>query len=275
MSKIASLSVAILLAACSIPTASLAAVPVPATGLLFGAQIGPGVPSPFLASAPQTVAPIYVKFGKNLRAIPGPGYPMFDLSCTAASAMISGADDAWIASFVKMLTDYGQPAFVRFCWEMNSPSKIRVVGGTPDDFKLAWMYLRAQLPANVSMIWAPSVGGTTSLPYFPGAANVDWIGFDNFDRYTVADPGGFARIVRNPCTIYGGMGVPMAITATGAYPVNQVAFFTDMAQVGTLCPAIKMLRIFDSHGSGVDSFVLTPDATALFQAFVAANAPTP
>jgi len=248
-------------------------VPIPSHGLLIGAQTGPGVPSPFSNVAPG-ISPIYVKFGSKFPTLTGPGYPMIDLDCPATLASVTdGSSDAWIASFASSIKAYGKPVFVRFCWEMNLPAKATANGGTPADYVATWNYLFARLPPWVSRIWAPSGGGADSLPYFPGVANVDVIAADRFDRDLTAKPGGFARVVAVACATYGKMGVPMGITATGAYAVNQVSFFTDMASVGTLCPAIKLIRIFDSPGKG-ESFVDGPEAVAKFQAFVAANVPS-
>ncbi len=117
--------------------------------------------------------------------------PMVDWTCTSTASIISGSQDALITSYANALRAYDRPVFLRWFWEMNLTYLPRTSGclgslgssGYVQAWQHIWTIFRTQGATNVAFVWCPSINGTNySLPYYPGDAYVDWIGWDGYDR---------------------------------------------------------------------------------------------
>ena len=109
-----------------------------------------------------------------------------------------GKDDAVITKVAQNFKAYGFPIFLRYFWEMNLPTtalprtecvdKVRDKNGyfNATDYVAAWQHIHAIFVAqgvkNVVWVWNPSGSLVVSpIPYYPGATETDWIGFDHYD----------------------------------------------------------------------------------------------
>jgi hypothetical protein len=203
--------------------------------------------------------------------------PIISWNCGVTNAVVaSGAQDANIISHAVALRAYGKPVFLRYMWEMNNPIDLggrtqcvnpatdNATGSfSPTDFVAAWNHIRAifvaQGATNVAFLWNPGGGEKVSpAAYYPGAASVDWVGFDDYDRSNEsfqATYGIYASLLA--------YGKPIIIAETGANPAYQPTFFA--AAVPTLqssFSAVKGFVYFDAPGRF--SWNLTPAGLTAF-----------
>jgi len=112
--------------------------------------------------------------------------------------VINGDQDSVITAKAQAFKTYKHPVFLRWFWEMNlpyadenravceDPSRDQDQQFNPTDYVGAWQHIHAIFAAqgvtNVVWLWNPSGNITISpLPYYPGATETDWIGFDHYD----------------------------------------------------------------------------------------------
>jgi len=125
--------------------------------------------------------------------------PVISWDCGATNYEIAqGKQDAVIINRAQVAKTYGHPFFLRWFWEMNLPyadenrqkcvDPKRDTNGVfnPTDYIAAWQHIHdifvAQGATNVVWLWCPSGNVTIQpQPYYPGAADVDWVGFDHYD----------------------------------------------------------------------------------------------
>jgi hypothetical protein len=95
--------------------------------------------------------------------------------------IIAGTYDAMIRQRADALRQLGSPVLLEFRHEMDRPNLQRSVHG-PRNFIAAWEHIRAIFAAagasNVSWVWCPTGFGFRdgrALPFYPGAAEVDWV----------------------------------------------------------------------------------------------------
>lgn len=106
--------------------------------------------------------------------------------------ILSGKYDSYIARIAGQLRALNRPVFLRFAHEADNPFYPWSAAGnnTPEDFKAAWKYVHSQFIAhgawNVIWVWNPWKP-ETAANYFPGSADVDWIGITglNYGRYGI------------------------------------------------------------------------------------------
>jgi hypothetical protein len=107
------------------------------------------------------------------------------------SAIISGADDAYITRWANEVRAFGHPIWLRFAHEMNGdwyPWAESVNGNAPGQYVAAWRHVHDLFAhagaTNVAWIWTPNVvyPGTTALAeLYPGDAYVNWVGVDGYN----------------------------------------------------------------------------------------------
>lgn len=111
--------------------------------------------------------------------------------------VLAGADNALIDATAAAIKIFPGPIFLRWYWEMNLAA-----GANGQDcmepsgadagaagYIAAWRYIHDRFMitdgvTNVAWLWNPA-GSTldpTSVPFYPGDAYVDWIGFDGYDK---------------------------------------------------------------------------------------------
>jgi len=267
---------------------------VPANGIYVGAFVNTGGTTPLGQQLTQFEAQI----GRTL-ALSGHYYgwnstfptqaesadaragriPVISWNCGVSNAQVaSGSQDANIVAHAAALKAYGGPVFVRYLWEMNLGATANnrsacydpatdSPGGvfSPAEFIAAWNHIHsifvAQGANNVAFLWNPGGGGTNATLYYPGGANVDWVGIDEYDRNSVP----FADVY----SLYSALvpyNKPIMIAETGASPTYQPVFFTGAAAVlKTTFPAVKGFMYFDAEGK--DDWRLSSTGVTAFAAF--------
>ena len=203
--------------------------------------------------------------------------PIVSWDCEPSNAAIaSGKDDNAIRARADAIKAFGHPIFLRYMWEMNLPAtssfrhvcydpKTDLANGTfsPQYFIAAWNRIRAIFASenvtNVVWVWNAS-GAKNPLPYYPGNAEVDWVGFDRYDDGNIS----VSATYQQPYTWLAPLGKPMLIGETGATEQIQPAFFSAVAPtLQSQFPLIAGYMYFDSMNlnfAGSYSWVIS-DAT--------------
>ncbi len=193
--------------------------------------------------------------------------PLVSWGCASTAAVASGQYDQLITSYATALKAFGHPVLLRWFWEMNLrvAKDVACIGSNgPAGFVSAWIHvwnIFHQVGAtNVSFVWCPGISGgqIESAQYFPGAAYVDWIGADGYDR---KDQGAqaFAQVFGAWYSAYAAYGKPMMVGETGATATDQAAYLQGIGSaLPSQFPDIKALVYFDAPGPA-DLWVLTPD----------------
>jgi len=289
------------LAACGVPTgseggggasASATGRPtVPATGASLGAWLHPdpagGSGSSFaaeLAALPDVVAAtgrplgflhVYASWARpapvaSLRAVAAAGStPVLDWGCGPdVGRLASGADDHLVDAYATALRGFGHPVFLRWCWEMNRSGPHALPGG-PAGFLRAWDHIRARFvrarASNVAFVWCPALTGADPAPFYPGPAEVDWIGVDGYDRHGTES---FADVFGAYYRRWVGQGKPMMVAETGAPGRAQVAYLDSIGTDAPRLPGIKAVGYFDAPGPH-GSWQLTPRGVHAFASLAA------
>ena len=179
--------------------------------------------------------------------------PLLDWACGPDSAAVAGgADDRTITAYADALKAFGQPVFLRWCWEMNLVRAHPAVGG-PTGYVSAWVHIWHifhQVGAtNVAFVWCPALTGVDPAPYYPGDAYVDWIGVDGYDRSGTATFGDlFTGFYRQWVSHQR----PMMVAETGATAGNQAPYLESVAADLPALPAFKAVVYFDATGPTAD-----------------------
>ena len=114
----------------------------------------------------------------------------------------AGLYDARIKQGALSVKKFGRPIFLRYKWEFNllyntkcaDPAHdIKDTNGqprySPTEFVAAWNHIRAVFAANgaknVVWLWNPSGNVMAPDAYYPGDAQVDWIGTDWYDSFNL------------------------------------------------------------------------------------------
>jgi beta-mannanase len=102
-------------------------------------------------------------------------------------SVLAGTWDSYIRSFAAALRAYHRPVLLRFAPEMNGPWY--TWGAQPRRYVRVWRHVHALFVAagatNVQWVWCPNVdwdGHHPVAPYYPGAAYVDWLGMDGYNK---------------------------------------------------------------------------------------------
>ena len=186
--------------------------------------------------------------------------PLVSWGCTSTAAIDSGQFDQLITSYAMALKSFGHPVLLRWFWEMNLrvAKDVACIGPNgPAGFVSAWIHVwnifHEVGATNVSFVWCPGVsaGVSDTTPYFPGAAYVDWIGADGYDRAATKGVGAFANIFGAWYAAFAGYGKPMMIGETGAMAAVQAAY---LQGIGAVLPS----RIPRHQGTGDTSMHQVP-----------------
>ena len=198
--------------------------------------------------------------------------PVVDWSCISDASVISGSQDSLITAYATQLKDYQRPVFLRWFWEMNLVNGNRASacldGLGSAGYVQAWQHIRAifqQVGAtNVSFVWCPSiVSPDFAAPFYPGDQNVDWIGFDGYDRHQ--DPNMLTTQFLPFYNHWLPNGKPIMIGETGA-TTDQATYVAQLAaRLPTQFPDIHAVLYYDSHSTSDWTLTNAPGNLGLSQ----------
>jgi len=179
--------------------------------------------------------------------------PILDWGCASdGSSVAGGSDDALISTFASALVTYRGPVLLRWCWEMNLVRTHTNVGGA-SGFVGAWKHIRSLFSAagatNVSFVWCPALTGVDAAPYFPGAASVDWIAVDGYDRDGTQT---FSSLFSGFYRQWETQGKPMMVAETGSAGSAQAGFIESIGTDAPSLPQFKAVVYFDAQGPLAD-----------------------
>lgn len=238
-------------------------IPIPAVGAYFGAYANPvGTPGPSDAAIESDTETLEAQIGRNFTlhmhyyhwsgatssapSFPDPAMqwdvnhgriPVVTWACGDTNQnVVNGMDDALIDNAARAVALYGAPIFLRWYWEMNlaagaNGQDCMGTTGAPG-YIAAWRHIHDRFitdgVTNVTWLWNPAASPLDHdpAPWYPGAAYVDWIGFDGYDKFTANDFGGVFELRYNE---FAGDGKPFLIAETGECPNEQVPYL-DSAQ---------------------------------------------
>lgn len=176
-------------------------------------------------------------------------------------AIANGSQDAYIRATAQGIKALGTTVFLRWFWEMDG-NYFHHLAGTPAEFKAAWAHIRAiflsEGATNVAWVWAPTAWGFTNgeaPPYYPGAAQVDWIAADgsNYAGYYGNPSQSFASIFADFYHWGSAQQKPLMVASTasdeGSDPQIKPGWIKDMgASVQALYPNIRAISYYDVRG---------------------------
>lgn len=259
-------------------------VPVPAQGAYLGAWVNPaGDPAQEESQTQTFESQIGRKLALHMHyygwkaAFPDAAMqedaaagriPVVTWACGDDNASVaSGADDALLQAAARGIKDFAKPVFIRWYWEMNLAAGANgqdcMGTGGAAGYVAAWQHMHAVFAAsgvtNVSWLWNPAAGGSDPAPDYPGAAAVDWIGFDGYDKSASYD---FGVIFHGFYDTFSSSGKPMLVAETGECQtkVNGADAQATYLQSARLelegqsnpgkysFPAVKGFMIFDAQG---------------------------
>jgi hypothetical protein len=248
--------------------------PVPATGAYLGAWVNPNPGHSEISQLPSfaqaigkvpAILSLYTPWAKpapisHMQDIVSHGaIPLVSWGCEPTAAVISGQEDGIIASYARSLKAFGHPVLLRWFWEMNLniPKDVNCLGtGGPADFIAAWKHVREMFQLaganNVAFVWCPGISnGVAEInSYFPGAAYVDWIGVDGYDRKSQGQQA-FADVFGAWYATYSVYGKPLMIGETAAHADDQASYLLGIeSSLPAQFPDVKALIYFDATGPG-------------------------
>ena len=192
-------------------------------------------------------------------------------TCATAKAINAGVYDTQIIRQARTIRSLGAPVLIRFNYEMTDNAENTCFTGFPvnnnwplagQEFVSAWRHVvglfRAAGATNAVWVWAPGAGSYVegSWPYFwPGAAWVDWIGIDDYNK--VDTPSSFATDPGIPQFIpaVGGLGKPLMVSENGALedpnmnPDAQTRWVETARTYIKAHPQIKAYVYWDTEGA--------------------------
>jgi hypothetical protein len=263
---------------------------VPTTGAYLGAWVNPTRVAPQTATATQvpafasavgktpTILALFTGWtdpapiATMQRIVDQGSVPFVAWGCASTAAVTAGQYDQLITTYADQLKAFGHPVLLRWFWEMNLKitKDVNCLGsGGAAGFVAAWIHIwnifHRVGASNVSFVWCPGVSGGVAkmAPFFPGAAYVDWIGADGYDRKAQGTQA-FADVFGAWYAAYAGYQKPMTIGETGAMAIDQAAYLSGIeSALPTQFPNVKALVYFDAvgpagswvlMGSGVEAY---------------------
>jgi beta-mannanase len=145
----------------------------------------------------------------------------------ADSQIASGAFDAYITTFATAAAAWGSPFLLRYAHEMNGdwyPWAASTNGNTAALYVAAWRHVHDLFvqagASDVLWVWCPNVDGPTPMAdVFPGAAYVDIVGLDGYNRATTSSTWQTpSQILSGPLQTVTALapGLPVIINETGS-----------------------------------------------------------
>ncbi|HEV3155440.1 MAG TPA: glycosyl hydrolase [Candidatus Baltobacteraceae bacterium] len=223
-------------------------------------------------------------------------YPMISWRCSVTlHAVINGDEDSIIQNAARALKGLNTPVMLRFCWEFNGGPWMCTASPCPNhfapklfdpsystvqkgrEFQQAWQHIykifQSQAATNVSFYYcpdgSPTQGKDRIIYAYPGAAYVDWKGFDAYDTHSIGLYNTYLRHY-GTMTKYLKDGVPLMIGETNerfknGSPWTQEQYYKDeVSHIPSTFPAIKAVSLFVgiNPNTGDD---WEPDASGLLQ----------
>lgn len=154
-------------------------------------------------------------------------------SCATAAAIAAGTYDTQLARQAAAVKAVGGTVLVRFNYEMTDNQENTCFTGFPIDQNLAragqeyiaaWRHVvsafRAVGATNVKWVWAPGADAYINSEwtlFYPGAAYVDWIAIDNYNK--VDFPDSFATDPGMPqfAALMPALGKPLMVSENAAF----------------------------------------------------------
>ena len=212
--------------------------------------------------------------------------PLISWDCGDTSLNVAnGVQDSVIIAQAQKFIAYRHLVFVRYFWEMNLPwnetyrpqcyDKVNDKNNyfNPANYVLAWNHIRSVFAAQgvKNVVWVWNISGSLTvdpLPYYPGASETDWVGFDHYD---VTGTVGLQNTLAAPYAKIQPLGKPIMVGETGELANSQPTYLNSAPSIlQTDFPSILAFVYYDAKGTRAD-WRLT---TAGIAAFKAAGATT-
>ena len=175
-----------------------------------------------------------------------------------------GAVDDYIRAWAQQAVRFGRPLLLRPGHEPTNPwySWSPQQGNSAADYRQFWARLRRifaeEGARNVLFVWTPF--GLAENDWFPGAAAVDWIGFDIFNYGGLSQQGtwlDFYSLTKLYYDAYRSLGPPLMIAeaATSSAGGNKADWIRDMFQAVAQdnFSHLRALVLFDQPGGKTGS----------------------
>jgi hypothetical protein len=175
-----------------------------------------------------------------------------------------GALDGFVRAWAHAATRFGKPMLLRPGHEPTNPQYgwAGAHGSRAADYRAFWARVRRifreEGARNVLFVWTPY--GLADRDWFPGAADVDWIGFDIFNYGGLSQQGTWLDFYTITKLFYDGyrdLGPPLLLAevATSSVGGNKSDWIRDMFRslaVGNF-PAVRALVLFDQPSGQTES----------------------
>ena len=210
---------------------------------------------------PLSIVPVFLDWGDPLtvteldRVVATGGTPMITWNCGDTDANVTaGLDDGKISQVATTLTQFGLPVFLRWFPDPNvntAASKACLGGGGAAGYVAAYQYihdiLAAAGAANVTYVWSVDTttphGDPSWGSYYPGPADVDWIGADGYASSSLT-----ATVASDFGAWYAEFSgdKPLMISQTAAIPSLQAQYIEQLSAVPSQYPQIRAVVYFDA-----------------------------
>lgn len=187
--------------------------------------------------------------------------PMITWNCGDSDwDVATGKDDALISAVAQKLAAAGIPILLRWYPDPNdqqSASARNCLLNVPNSvgpaaaYRAAYQHIHDVFAAagatNVSFVWSvDTTGGQGWSSYYPGDADVDWIGADISYSSAGGSSDPFSDAVQQWYDTYAGTGKPLIVSSLAAIPGSQGQYLQHVANdLPGLFPQIKGIVYFD------------------------------
>ena len=183
------------------------------------------------------------------------GIPMITWNCGDTDANVTaGLDDGQISLVATTLAQFRLPVFLRWFPDPNmntAASKACLAGGGAARYVAAYRYIHDKIvtagAANVTYVWSVDTttphGDPSWGTYYPGAADVDWIGADGYASSSLT-----ATVASDFGAWYAEFSAdkPLMISQTAAIPSLQAQYIDQLSTIPTQYPQIRAVVYFDA-----------------------------
>jgi len=210
---------------------------------------------------PLSIVPVFLDWGDPLtvteldQVVATGGTPMVTWNCGDTDANVTaGLDDGEIRLVATTLAQFGLPVFLRWFPDPNmntAASKACLGGGGAAGYVASYRYIHDTLAAagaaNVSYVWSVDTTTPHDDPswgtYYPGPADVDWIGADGYASSSLT-----ATVASDFGAWYSEFSAdkPLMISQTAAIPSLQAQYIDQLSTVPSQYPQIGAVVYFDA-----------------------------